>query len=760
MKPDDARGFRRVGAWLAAAALLVYAGSAALVPLDNNDIWIHLTTGGLILDEGRVPTTDVYSFTAAGNRYVAHEWLAALYYATAERVSGLTGVEVAAKWLPALALALLLGIAVLATGAPPGLSLPVSLLTFTVLRGRVLARPELLVLPLPVSMLWLLWRDRESARAGHRTRAIYWLMPGEMLWANLHGSFPLGIVLVVLFAFAEAADTWLPGRDSRARWLRGLGMIGGVVFAAWLASLTPVAFALPAAAAVMTAALLFAWPGGDGWFRETSPTGSQGVLRLLALAAGMTASVMLNPLGPEIYAFPFEFTATQNVITDAINEWQPLFDNDNLGNSLQLVVYCSFVALWWATLALGAWRGRLGRLEVAVFFAFAMLPLRHLRWIALFALVTTPALVSLLAHARESAAGDVRGARRVAGVALGAASLASLAVAASFVFTFPPDPWLRVIWMLATATAGVAWLAALRPRLPLWVGTAAAGIAACLLLAIAAGPGIPEMAGVPARAWSGSGTGMGFGPSRQAAPATDFLRERGVEGRLLTEYEWAGYAIHELWPQVTVFIDSRSEVYGESLLRDFQLLKNNEDRARKALAEYGVDLVLLRKRPYPAVNVHNLGLLAALSDDPDWGMVFVDDQSALFARRRPGSGLPEPFHRFEPYRFDPEDPGLADPAVAAEIRQAVERAPHSAFLRFALARSMQRQGRANDAFGDLEAGWAANPHYPALAQLAGEIELAGGRPESARIWFERALALTPGWERAREALRHLDANPR
>jgi len=494
MKPDDARGFRRVGVWLAAAALLVYAGSAALVPLDNNDIWIHLTTGGLILDEGRVPTTDVYSFTAAGNRYVAHEWLAAVYYATAERVAGLTGVEVAAKWLPALALAVLLGAVVLATGAPPGLSLPVTLLTFTLVRGRVLARPELLALPLLVSMLWLLWRDRESARAGRRTRAIYWLIPLQVLWVNLHGSFPLGIVLVVVFAFAEAADSWLPGRDSRARWLRGLGLTGGVLGAVWLANLTPVAFALPAAAALLAATLLFAWRGEGGWFRESISIGSQGVLRLLALAGAMTGSVMLNPLGPEIYAFPFEFTATQNVITNTVNEWKPLFDNDYLGNSLHLVVYCSFMALWWGALALGAWRGRLGRLEVALFFAFGMLPLRHLRWIPLFALVTTPALVSLLAHAREPAADAAGGARRAAGAALGAAAVTSLALAGFTAWTFSPDPWIRVVWMLATATAGVAWFAALRPRLPLGSGTAAAGVAACVLVAIAAGPGIPEVA--------------------------------------------------------------------------------------------------------------------------------------------------------------------------------------------------------------------------------------------------------------------------
>ena len=47
--------------------------------------------GGLILDEGAVPKVDRYSFTAAGNRYVAHEWLAATLYALSERAGDVTG---------------------------------------------------------------------------------------------------------------------------------------------------------------------------------------------------------------------------------------------------------------------------------------------------------------------------------------------------------------------------------------------------------------------------------------------------------------------------------------------------------------------------------------------------------------------------------------------------------------------------------------------------------------------------------------------
>ena len=240
---------------------MAYAATAALVTLDNNDIWIHLTTGGLILDEGAVPRTDRYSFTAAGNRYVAHEWLAAALYATAERSAGIPGVVVAAKLLPTLAIAAMLWAAVATTRAPWGLALPVFVLALTVLRQRVLARPELLALPLLLAMLALLWRDREALRAGRRTWGVYGLVPLEALWTNLHGSFPLGIVLVLVFAFADVVRRMLAPRDRTAQLARAAGVACGLAAAAWLAMVEPPAFGLAAAAAVVAVTALFAVDG-------------------------------------------------------------------------------------------------------------------------------------------------------------------------------------------------------------------------------------------------------------------------------------------------------------------------------------------------------------------------------------------------------------------------------------------------------------------------------------------------------------------
>ncbi|MEE8508682.1 MAG: tetratricopeptide repeat protein [Myxococcota bacterium] len=756
MSSGTSRRSVRVGAVLVGAGLLVYTVTAAVPPLDNNDIWIHLTTGRLIVEEVSVPRSDRYSFTAAGNRYVAHEWLAAAVYAMAERAAGDSGVVVVAKVIPTVVIvAMLFGI-VAVTRVPWGLALPVLVLTLTVLRYRILARPELLALPILLAMVALLWRDRESARSGGHSRAVFWLVPLEGLWANLHGSFPLGIALVLVFALAETARRLLASRDRRAHRVRVVGVAGALAAAFWLASLEPRAFGVAAAVTVVVFAGLFAADGIRPLFDDARAAASD-PLRLIGLAAGMTVVAAINPLGTEIYAFPFEFTASENTITRVVNEWKPLLGSQHLDRSLHLMSYWAFLGFACAAVAIAAWRGRLGRLEVGLLLAFGLLPLRHVRWMAWFAIVVTPPLLVMLAAARHPAGPSDRSDRVVRVVAFGLAGcgLVFVGLAIATAARTDPDPWIRLTLALAITGPALALALGVGSRIPLVWGTAGAGLATLALTTVAFVHGIPDRAGTTPRPWSGVGMGPGFGPSRQAGPATEFLREAEISGHLLTEYEWAGLAIHELWPRVTVFIDSRSEVYGEELVAEFRRIKNLEESARRGLDRYSVDLVLVREFPYPSESSRNQGLLSVVEVDPRWGLLFVDDQSILYARRDLARELPILFERFAPRRFHPNDPGVGHPKYQEEVRRAIARAPHSAFLRFVLASSLRAQGRPSEALAELRAGWKANPRFPAVSQLAGEIAAARGDVEQARRWFQRALSVAPHWGRARESLNAL-----
>lgn len=748
----DCREPLRRRAWLALSALglAVSAAAAAWVPLDNNDVWIHLTTGRLILQERAVPRVDRYSFTAAGNRYVAHEWLADVGYALGERVAGAAGVVALAKLLPALALVAALLLALGSVRAPPGLALPLAPLALCVLRRRISARPELLALPLLLGALWLLWRDREAASDGRRTRALWLLVPLEIVWVNLHGSFPLGVALVLVFALAELGERLLAARDARAARARAAAVAAGLAGAAALATRDPVAFAVPAAALLAAGSLLLAADATRPLFRVRPGGSGQGVGRLLALAALMSAGALVNPRGVELLSFPFEFTAGENLITTSVNEWKPLFAADHLAGSLALPAWWAFSALWCGALALGARRAQLGLLELGLGLGLGALPLLHARWMGLFALASAPALASTLAAARAGSPSRSRPGL-VGALALAAASAACLARAAASVAGVPVDPvWIAALGLAIAAAAAGFWLAAL-PSRPLHAGVVAAAVAAAGLALLSLSPGIPDYAGVPPRRPGADAAGPGFGPSLHGRAATDFLRRSAVRGRLFTEYEWAGYAIHTLWPAVRVFLDSRSEVYGESLLAAYQGAKRSRTEAGVVLDHFGVDLVLVRHHPYPLGRRTNPGVLGAVQAHPSWRLLYVDDRALVYARSVPGRTLPAPL-AFAPEAFRLADADAARPERVRALRNAVERAPDSSFLRLALAESLRLQRRPDEALAELAAGWAANPHYAPTAQLAGEIAAASGRREQARRWFERALALAPGWDRAQRAL--------
>ncbi len=741
-----AGGDRSSGPWaaIALAGLAAYAATAAVTPLANNDIWIHLTTGGLILDEGSVPKVDRYSFTAEGNRYVAHEWLAAVLYALAERAGGVTGVILSAKLVPALATLGFFVAALAATGAPRAIALPLCVLTLTIARHRVTARPELIAFALLCLTLWLLLRDRAAAREGRRSRAVGWLVVVEAVWANFHGSFPIGVLLVLVFAAGEAADLLLSRRDRVAAGVRVAGVALGIAAAAWLWGRPPSAFGPPAAALVLAGAALFAVDGRWRLFDEQPRASWPRVAKLTGLAAAMLLAVAANPRGAEIYLFPFEFTAGVNEVTRLVDEWKPLFGVPKIRSSLPFVSFLGFAGCWAAALALCAWRGRLGRTEVVLLFALSLLPLLHSRWMALVALATTPALAATL-HAGARAG---RG-RSVARGAVAALCLAAaVAALAASVAVQERGPALSATYAVSMLAAAVSFAAALRPRLPAAVGPCATALASAALVALALLHGISERPGVPRR--------PALGVKRQPVAPVEFMREHAIRGNLFTEYELAGFVIHQLWPDVRVFIDSRSEVYGPGLLEQYLWARVRPNVARRALKEQGADLVMVQYPPYPRSLLFNAGVLGAVESDPSWSLIYIDDRYVVYGRRVPDRELPAGFEHIAPRRLQPDDLDKADPRFAAEVRRALERAPDSAVLHTALGASLRAQGRPEEARAEVDRAWAANPSYPGAPYLAGLLAAEAGDAEAAREWLGRAQAAKPEWDAPRRALEALE----
>jgi hypothetical protein len=182
---------------IVAGALAAFAAAAFAPQMlwDGDTLW-HLKTGEWMLAHHQIARTDPFSFTVPGKAWTNLEWLSELVMWPVCAAAGWSGVQ--------LLFALALGAVAWIMGAETARRLPAFswaaalFLALTCTTQSWLARPHLLVLPILALWTVQLMRAREAGRAPP-----LWLIPVMTLWANLHGSFVLGLALIVPFA-AEA----------------------------------------------------------------------------------------------------------------------------------------------------------------------------------------------------------------------------------------------------------------------------------------------------------------------------------------------------------------------------------------------------------------------------------------------------------------------------------------------------------------------------------------------------------------------------
>ena len=184
--------------------LVPIALGSSLTIFNDGDVRWHIAAGQWMLDHRAVPRVDPFSFTFAGQNWTAFEWGSQLIYGFAYRFAGFGGVAaVVTAALVALHL-VIVGQARRWVG-PLGIAVTVILLNL-ILIPMTLARPHLLGWVMLAVWLIPLLKARETNRTP--PLACAGLM---VLWANLHGSFAIGLVIaavVALDACIEAKWRW------------------------------------------------------------------------------------------------------------------------------------------------------------------------------------------------------------------------------------------------------------------------------------------------------------------------------------------------------------------------------------------------------------------------------------------------------------------------------------------------------------------------------------------------------------------------
>lgn len=198
-----------------------------MINLDG-DLPRHLTFGGLILSERRIPPTEPLIYPYEDRPYVSHEWLSQAVYAVAYRAGGLPGLA----YLAAVLLSSTFFILYRHLAKRLSMRLPV---LFIAAWGAFATSLNWAIRPHLFSMLllaiWLVWMDQ--LRQGEAISI--WRFPVLMiLWSNFHGVFIAGILALFAFAVGWSVDYFLfkEGDPAAGRrlWLAWtLSIVGGVL---------------------------------------------------------------------------------------------------------------------------------------------------------------------------------------------------------------------------------------------------------------------------------------------------------------------------------------------------------------------------------------------------------------------------------------------------------------------------------------------------------------------------------------------------
>ncbi len=243
-------------------------------PLWHTDLWSHLQYGELIWSTTAIPLTEPIMPLAAGVPFTDTAWLSQVIAFGLYNIADVTGLQLLYATILTACFALQVfmcrrqGIAI-SWGAA-------AVMGWLNWHQFQVIRPQLAGVLCFVVLLALLTNRRV-------TRKMLWLIPLLMLlWANLHGSFVMGLVLVGGFCLGRAIDVYHRSRKISTIW--------------------------------------------------------QDILtrRLVGLLLLSSCAVMINPYGPKLYAYVLTFSQNPNL--SDLTEWQMLSVWNSQGQAFVIIV--------------------------------------------------------------------------------------------------------------------------------------------------------------------------------------------------------------------------------------------------------------------------------------------------------------------------------------------------------------------------------------------------------------------------------------
>jgi hypothetical protein len=285
------------------------------------------------------------------------------------------------------------------------------------------------------------------------------------------------------------------------------------------------------------------------------------------IGAACLAASLVNPYGWNLHVHIAKYLVDSSIQT-GIQEFMPYSFQHPMAKYVEAMVLLSGVAAVW-----NAYHRRFVYAILLVLWGHAgLFSARHL---PIFAIVAAPILAVCLTEL--------------------AAPLSEMKVA----------EWLRrMVRGLAGFNAEIGAIERIG-RVPVWLGISVLMLAG--LYWLEAGPKFDAS----------------FDPKTFPVKAADRMGGPEYASGVFTTDQWADYLIYRHYPNLKVFIDGRSDFYGEKFLDKYLDIVNSKWNWEKPLDEYGVRTVLLPT---------NASVASVLKGSRHWRVVYDDHVAILFQR--------------------------------------------------------------------------------------------------------------------------------
>jgi len=549
------------------------------------DTWWMLKSGQVIVESGKIPKNDIFSYTASSPEipWINHEWLAGIVFFLLYNLGKFPLLYAFKSIVILTSYSLMIYIAWKRTGHSLTSAVLAGIAMILISGGNLYfdIRAYLFTYILLVLTLFIL----DKAYFDEKPMWLYGLIPVTLIWVNSHGGYILVYILQVMFLLCTLVKRMKKGIGDvilKSVFLMGTGVVLFLKNTPEKA-LQNIYYGLGFlfVAAGITIILIYIKSRQNKEI-ENQLKPRQGIIKHGIISLTLTILCgLVNPYTYEIFLYPFTFLGDSFYKRNLI-EWIP---PDLIGGKLSLLI-CAILVLIGGVV----FSRKLRSTDFLLISMFSYLSLTVVRHSVLYSIALIPVTAVIL---HETGIFIGRSLPEFPPVIKQAGKISVLLL---FILVIV----LSLFIFIVPVTSHFPFLASRLPFLMRYrIDYAHLNMERDLF----------PVAGVK------------------------FLKQNDIPGRMYNPYEWGGYFIWKIYPKYKVFIDGRANtVYPEEVYRESLSTMRGDPGWEKVMDKYDINFVFCNKL-LRDVNAHLLP--DKLEESPRWVLIYEDQIEKVFIKDIP-----------------------------------------------------------------------------------------------------------------------------